>query len=147
MPARVDPTPLLPGLSPVGGKTVQARFDGGEMSSDGGLLLLREVENRFQIADRLATCLDDRRDPERIVHSLTDIICFRMLMIAAGYEDGIDANSLRDDPLFKAALDRVPSDDPLCSQSTVLAIDDLSTGEPARSARPGADGTCHGRAV
>ena len=81
MPARVDPTPLLPGLSSVGGKTVQARFDSGQMSSDGGLLLLREVENRFQIADRadrLATCLDDRRDPERIVHSLTDIICFRM---------------------------------------------------------------------
>jgi len=48
MPAKVETTPALPGLSPVGGKPVIARFDGGHLSSDGGLLVLREVEQRLR---------------------------------------------------------------------------------------------------
>jgi len=84
----VDVTPFLPGLSPVQGKAVVARFDGGRLSSEGGLLALREIESRLGLADRLATCLKDPRAPERVVHRLAEIIRFRMLMIAAGYEDG-----------------------------------------------------------
>src|SRR5512143_2669181 len=100
----VDPTLLLPGLSPVGDKEIVARFDGGRLSSDGGLLVLREIEQRLKVADRLAACIDDPRDPDSIVHTLADIIRFRLLMIAAGYEDGNDATSLRFDPIFKMAL-------------------------------------------
>jgi hypothetical protein len=95
---------MLPGLSPVGGKAIVARFDGGCMSSDGGLLTLREVEQRLAIAPRLAACLRDPRDPSRVVHGLDDIIRTRMLMIAAGYEDGNDADTLRRDPMFKLAM-------------------------------------------
>ena len=102
----VDVTPFLPGLSPVQGKAVVARFDGGRLSSEGGLLALREIESRLGLADRLATCLKDPRAPERVVHRLAEIIRFRILMIAAGYEDGNDADSLRADPMFKLALDR-----------------------------------------
>ena len=80
----VDITPLLPGLSPLQGKAVVARFDGGRLSSQGGLLALREVERRVGVADRLAACLNDPRAPERIPHRLAEIIRFRMLMIAAG---------------------------------------------------------------
>jgi len=69
----------------------------------------------------------DPRAPERVVHRLAEIIRFRMLMIAAGYEDGNDADSLRADPMFKLALDRLPSDEELCSQSTISAA-----GKPAR---------------
>src|SRR5512134_497453 len=87
----VDPTLPLPGLSPVAGKELVARFDGGRLSSDGGLLVLREIEQRLKVADRLAACIDDPRDPGSTVHPLADIIRFRMLMIAAGYEDGNDA--------------------------------------------------------
>jgi len=121
----IDPTLALPGLSPVSGKPVVARFDGGRLSSDGGLLLLREVEQRLGLAERLAGCIDDPRNPDQITHSLADIIRFRLLMIAAGYEDGNDATSLRTDPMFKMALDRAPSGDDLCSQSTISRLENL----------------------
>src|SRR5512132_483987 len=94
----VDRTLPLLGLSPVAGKQVVARFDGGRLSSDGGLLVLREIERRLEVADRLTACIDDPRDPESTVHTLADIIRFRLLMIAAGYEDANDATRLRLDP-------------------------------------------------
>ena len=123
MPVTVEPTPPLPGLSPVGGKPLIARFDGGLLSSDGGLLALREVEHRLGIADRLAACIDDPRAPERVRHGIATILRFRLLMIAAGYEDGNDASDLRRDPLFKMALDRAPSDRELCSQPTISRLE------------------------
>src|SRR3974390_1124904 len=121
----VDATPFLPGLSLVQGKAVVARFDGGRLSSEGGLLALREIERRLGLPDRLAGCLRDPRMPEKVVHRLAEIIRFRMLMIAAGYEDGNDANTLRADPMFKLALDRLPSGEELCSQSTVSRLENL----------------------
>ena len=115
----------LPGLSSVSGKTVVAKFDGGLLSSDGGILVLREVEQRLRVADRLAACIADPRSPDQITHSLADIIRFRLLMIAAGYEDGNDASNLRGDPMFKMALDLSPSDRELCSQSTISRLENL----------------------
>jgi hypothetical protein len=97
-----DPMLPLPGLSPVSGKSVVAKFDGGLLSSDGGVLVLREVEQRLRVAERMAACLFDPRAPDLITHTLDDIIRFRLLMIGAGYEDGNDADSLRSDPLFKS---------------------------------------------
>jgi Transposase DDE domain group 1 len=121
----VDSMPFLPGLPPVQGKAVIARFDGGQLSSEGGLLVLREIEGRLGVADRLAACLKDPRAPEKVVHRLAEIIRFRMLMIAAGYEDGNDADTLRSDPMFKLALDRLPSGEELCSQSTISRLENL----------------------
>ena len=121
----VDHTLPLPGLSPVAGKPVIGRFNGGRLSSDGGLLVLREVAKRLGVADRLAACIEDARDPTRTVHSLADIIGFRLLAIAAGYEDGNDAGSLRSDPLFKMALERLPSERDLCSQATISRLENL----------------------
>jgi hypothetical protein len=115
----------LPGLSPVADKSVVAKFDGGLLSSDGGVLVLREVEQRLRVADRLAACIDDPRAPDQITHALSDVIRFRLLMIAAGHEDGIDANSLRVDPVFKMAHDLSPSDRELCSQSTISRLENL----------------------
>jgi hypothetical protein len=120
-----DPMLPLPGLSPVSGKAVVAKFDGGLLSSDGGILVLREVEQRLRVADRLAACITDPRAPDQITHRLADIIRFRLLMIAAGYEDGNDASTLRDDPMFKMALDLAPSDRELCSQSTISRLENL----------------------
>jgi hypothetical protein len=124
-PAMNDPMPPLPGLSPVSGKTIVARFDGGLLSSDGGILVLREVEQRLRVANRMAACIKDPRAPDQITHTLADIIRFRLLMIAAGYEDGNDASSLRSDPMFKMALDLAPSDRELCSQSTISRLENL----------------------
>jgi hypothetical protein len=104
---------------------VVARFDGGRLSSEGGLLALREIERRLGLADRLASCLVDPRAPERVVHRLAEIIRFRMLMIGAGYEDGNDADALRRDPMFKLALDRLPAGEELCSQSTISRLENL----------------------
>ncbi|MGO9526956.1 MAG: transposase, partial [Verrucomicrobiia bacterium] len=120
-----DPMLPLPGLSPVSGKTVVAKFDGGLLSSDGGVLLLREVERHLRVADRLAACMVDPRAADLITHSLADILRFRLLMIAAGYEDKNDASSLRSDPMFKMALDLSPSDRELCSQSTISRLENL----------------------
>lgn len=120
-----DPTLPLAGLSPVSGKRVDARFDGGQLSSDGGLVLLREVEERLGVADRLAACIKDPRAPDRITHSLADMIRFRLMMIAAGYEDGNDAASLRHDPMFQMALDVAPSGHALCSQPTISRLENL----------------------
>ena len=142
MPAGVEPTPPLPGLSPVGGKSLIARLDGGPLSSDGGLLALREVERRLGIAERLAACIGDPRMPERVRHSVADVLRFRMLMIAAGYEDGNDADALRHDPVFKLALDQPPDGAALCSQPTISRLENLpKIRELARMAR------AHGRAV
>lgn len=107
------------------GKAVTARFDGGALSSDAGLLALREVERRLDVAGRHAACVADPRDPARTQHSVADILRFRMLMIAAGYEDGVDANALRADPVFKMALERLPWARALCSQLTVSRMESL----------------------
>ena len=123
-PAKLD-TMTLAGLSPVAGLPVVARFDGGQLSSDGGLLALREVERRLGIAERLAACIEDPRAPERVRHGIADILRFRMLMIAAGYEDGNDADGLRHDPVFKLALNHLPDGAALCSQPTISRLENL----------------------
>src|SRR4051794_20799203 len=125
MPVKVEPTPLLQGLSPAGGKPIVASFDGGLLSSDGGLLALREVERRLGLAERLAACIDDPRAPERVRHGVADILRFRMLMIAAGYEDGNDADALRHDPVFKLALGHLPDGAALCSQPAISRLENL----------------------
>jgi hypothetical protein len=85
MPVKVESTPMPPGLSPVGDKAIVARFDGACMPSDSGLLALREVERRLNLARRPAACIHDPRDPSRVIHGLDEIIRTRILMIAAGY--------------------------------------------------------------
>jgi len=122
-------TGYLPGLSPIEGKQVQAAFDGGMLSSDAGVLLLREVERKLGIAGRLGACLPDGRDPARIDHTIAEMIRFRIFAIAAGYEDADDCDSLRGDPLFKMAVGRLPeSGEALCSQPTMSRLENA----PAR---------------
>jgi hypothetical protein len=118
-----DPMLRLPGLSPVLGKSIVARFDGGRLSSDAGVLVLREIAQRLGLAERLAACIDDGRDQTQIVHSLAGLIQFRMLMIASGYEDGNDATALRSDPAFKLAQGVLPSGPDLASQSTISRLE------------------------
>ncbi len=81
-PAMPHDTPILPGLSPIDGLDIHARFDGGGLSSDGGVLLLREIERRMGISNVLASCLADRRDPVRTRHSYASMIRARIMAIA-----------------------------------------------------------------
>ena len=120
--------PFLPGLSPVGGKPVHMAFDGGRLTSDAGVLVLAEIERRLGLAERLAGCIEDRRAPERVRHGLAEMIRFRALMIAAGYEDANDCDALRDDPAFKMAVGRLPeTGSELCSQPTMCRLENLPT--------------------
>ena len=116
--------PFLPGLSPVAGKELCARFDGGRLSSDGGVLLLRGIELGLGLADLLASCMADERDPSSTRHSQSDMIRARMFAIACGYEDCDDLDSLRSDPAFKLACGRLSeSGNELMSQPTLSRLE------------------------
>ena len=102
---------------------MSAAFDGGLISSDGGLVLLREAERSLGLAETLAGCIRDRRNQAQVVHSLSAMLRFRMLAIAWGYEDGDDCDALRTDPLFKLASGKAPeSGRDLCSQPTMSRL-------------------------
>jgi hypothetical protein len=79
---------------------VTARFDGGRISSDGGAVLLREVERRLGLLDRLTRCFHDQRKPEQIEHSVRELVSQRIFALALGYEDLNDHDELRHDPLL-----------------------------------------------
>ena len=116
--------PYLPGLSPVAGKELHARFDGGRLSSDGGVLLLREIENGLGLADLLSSCMKDERDPSSTTHTQADMIRARLFAIACGYEDCDDLDVLRFDPAFKLACGRLSeTGDDLMSQPTLSRLE------------------------
>ena len=112
---------LLPfGFPVVDRKKVTAAFDGGRMTSDGGVMLLGAVERRIGIARTLAALIADPRNPLFVTHSVADILRARMLAIACGYEDADDLDHLRRDPGFKLACGHLPdSGNDLCSQPTM----------------------------
>jgi hypothetical protein len=87
-----------------GRRQVVADFDGGRISSDGGLLLLREVAQRSGLLERFARCFSDYRDPRLIEHKVEELVAQRVLALAQGYEDLNDHDALRDDPLLALAV-------------------------------------------
>ena len=116
---------LLPFSFPaVRAKKVTAAFDGGRITSDGGVMLLAMAERRLGVAERLARCFPDHRDPTRILHTRADMIRARIHAIACGYEDAVDLDSLRTDPAFKLACGRLPETGvDLCSQPTLSRLE------------------------
>jgi len=121
-----EAAPTLPGLSPVSGKPVHVAFDGGQLTSDAGIVLLAEVDRRLGVCERLARGIEDPRAPERVQHQIAEMIRFRALLIAAGYADANDCDALRGDPAFKMAVGRLPeSGADLCSQPTMTRLENL----------------------
>jgi hypothetical protein len=103
-----------------GRKKITAAFDGGRMTSDGGVMLLASAERRLGLAARLASLIADPRNPALVTHSVADILRARMLAIACGYEDADDLDHLRTDPGFKLACGHLPdTGKDLCSQPTM----------------------------
>ena len=103
-------------------------FDGGRLTPDAGVLVLAEIEGRLGIAERLARCLQDPRSPERVHHTVAEMIRFRVLPFAADYPDANDCDALRADPAFKMAVGRAPeSGRNLCSQPTMCRLENLPT--------------------
>ena len=129
MVSGVDPIPAamatqlqsapLP-LASVGPKAVELDFDGGRLSSDAGVVLLKDIDDQLGLTRALAAVLSDPRDVRRIHFTPEDLLKQRVFQIAAGYEDANDAHTLRDDPIFKLMLDRLPETGaPLASQPTL----------------------------
>lgn len=102
-------------------------FEGGEITSDAGLLLIRQADNALKLVAGLSGKIVDRRDPRYADHDMETLIRQRIYQIVAGYEDCNDANLLRKDPALKAACDRLLSDDPLASQPTLSRLENSIT--------------------
>src|SRR5438094_6635721 len=89
------------GFQDCGSREIVARFDGGTISSDGGAVLLRQTDHRLDLLPRLAQCFLDGRGPDRVQHSVQEMISQRVYGLALGYEDINDHERLRSDPLFR----------------------------------------------
>src|SRR5262252_7977495 len=119
-----EDTPLPFDLPAVDRKKVTVDFNGGNQSSDAGLLLLRQAERKLGVCRRLAAAIPDRRDPDRILHTMHEMLMARVSAIACGYEDANDLGRLRHDPLMKLAVGRCPqSGGALASQSTICRLE------------------------
>jgi hypothetical protein len=105
-----DSTPKPLRFPTLGGHTVRADFNGGALSSDFGPLLLRGVDQQIGLISRLSAAIHDQRHSSYIDHSLDDLLSQRVFQMACGYADANDANSLRNDPLFKMGTGRAPLD-------------------------------------
>jgi hypothetical protein len=123
-----DITTLPLEFTPLNRKKVTALFDEPRVSSDAGVLYLREVDQRIRLTDRLVSAIYDPRRPTHIHHHLHELICQRAYQIACGYEDANDCDHLKSDPAFKVAAGRDPGDAPdLASQPTMSRLENMVT--------------------
>jgi hypothetical protein len=107
----------------VGGREVTARFDGGDLTSDAGLLLLRQADQKIGLIGALAAGIEDRRQASKVEHKVHELLAERIFAIAAGYEDANDLDRLRTDPALKLSCDRLPSGRDLASQPTISRLE------------------------
>jgi hypothetical protein len=111
-------------LFPVQGKDIELSFCGERISSDGGLLLLRELDNQLNLLSSASNCIHDDRDERYIDHTIKELLTQRVFQIAAGYEDCNDCNDLREDMIFKMCAGRLPqSENDLASQPTMSRLE------------------------
>lgn len=108
-------------------KRLSYDFKGGDLSSEGGLLLLREFDDKLGFSQGISECIVDRRNPDYITHEMEDLVRERLYMLMQGYSDCNDARYLRTDPTFKAVLGRTDSDPDLASQPTLSRLENRVT--------------------
>lgn len=108
----------------LGRRVIEANFEGGALSSDGGLMLVRQVDRRIGLSAAVADALHDPRDPDRITHALRDLIAQRLYGLVCGYEDLNDHAQLRRDPLMQTAVGK---DTELGSSSTLSRLETRAT--------------------
>ena len=111
------------GFQACGSREIVARFDGGTISSDGGALLLRQTDQRLNLLPRLAECFLDGRDPERVEHTIEEMVSQRVYGLALGYEDVNDHEQLRRDPLMSVLAGREELERPLAGKSTLNRLE------------------------
>jgi hypothetical protein len=112
-------------------RKVEAGFDGGQMASDGGALLLRETDRRLNLLPRLAECFLDGRNPLLVKHPVRELVAQRVYGLALGYEDVNDHEQLRQDPLLHVLAGKRDLEEPLAGKSTLNRLE-LSDGTADR---------------
>jgi hypothetical protein len=112
---------------------VTVGFDAPQISSDGGVLLLRQTDDRLGLSEWFARLLPDERDPAKVKHERREQVRQRLYQIALGYEDCNDADRLRHDPLLKSVCDRTPTDAGLSSQPTLSRLENTIEGRTLRA--------------
>ena len=132
MPTQYNTKPLE--FEPHGRRRVVADFDGGPITSDAGTLLLRRLDRHLSVSDQVAACFTDHRDPRRTRHSLRKLVAQRIVGIALGYEDLIDHDQLRHDPVMALFSEkgRRPDSPPLAGKSTLNRLEHAPTQGPGR---------------
>jgi Transposase DDE domain group 1 len=108
----------------IGRRAIEVNFEGGDIGSDGGVLLLRQLDERIGLSRAAAAVLSDPRDPTRITHGLRDLLAQRIYGLCCGYEDLNDHDALRDDLLMQTAVGRV---DALASSPTLSRMETRAT--------------------
>ena len=98
------------GFPPVAGQNLHADFEGGNLSSDFGALLLRGIDRQIGLTERLAAAIHEKRHQFYIDHPLRDVVAQRISQLAAGYADANDAKHLHHDPVVKLGGERCPLD-------------------------------------
>jgi len=111
------------GFQPLGRRQVVARFDGGWITSDAGALLLRELEEATGLLRCFAECFVDHRDPSRVKHGLYELLAQRLYGLALGYEDLVDHDELREDPLIGVLVGRRQVERVLAGKSTLNRLE------------------------
>lgn len=116
------------GLGILSRKQIVGGFDGGDISSDGGLMLVSLADQRLGLTGRMAGVIHDRRDPSKVRHQLSEMFAQRVYQISLGYEDCNDADDLRRDPVLKTSIGRLPkSGHHLASQPTLSRFENVVT--------------------
>ncbi len=114
----------------LGARQVVADFSGGQLSSDGGVLLLRELDRSLGLTRSVAACFQDRRNPDLITHTVPELIAQRIFGLALGYEDLNDHQTLRHDPLLSAAAGKLSGEEALASAPTLNRLE-ITADRPA----------------
>ncbi|MGH7189668.1 MAG: IS1380 family transposase [Acetobacteraceae bacterium] len=142
------PTECIPdlfGFEPVEGHRVEAAFDGGAMCSDAGALLLGRADKAIGMLDRFATCFGDGRSPVAIEHAVRTLVSQRVIGIALGYEDLLDHDQLRHDPVMAAIVGKLTPRRKRCAalagKSTLNRLEHAPQGATDRYRKIVHDGT------
>jgi hypothetical protein len=142
---RTECSPARFEFAPVESRAVVASFDGGAMTSDAGALLLGAADRAIGLIERFAACFTDTRAPDRIEHELATLVGQRVFGIALGYEDLIDHDQLRHDPVLAVLAGKLtarrPGCAPLAGKSTLNRLEHAPAAEPGRYHRIGHDAT------
>jgi len=121
-------------FAPVAGRSVVGSFDGGTMTSDAGALLLGATSRATGLVERFAACFKDHRDQELIEHSLATLVGQRVFGLALGYEDLVDHDALRHDPIFAVLAGKLQAKRkncaPVAGKSTLNRLE-LTRSEPS----------------